>query len=495
MEAVTARPLAPAAQRSGRSTASASTVAFILFGIVTLAGLLGAGGGLYPILFVAAAVTAALVSYYRAPSRYVAFVFFLWFFTPFVRRVIDYQHGFKPANIVLVAPTLATMVAMLTLLYRARELRGALLYPFTLTLAGVAYGFFIGVLKVGMFPATYALITWIGPISFSMHLILNWRILPALRESFLDFLQWALPLIAAYGLYQVATMPAWDRYWMEMAEVFSIGVPVRFGFRAFGTMNSPGPYAVALLVGMIFMLGTARRGMVISLTLGLLALLLTRARSSWVALIVGLLIVQLMGPVRRMGRNWIFLLFMVAVAVPVLSLDVFRDTIFSRIASFASLNEDSSVRQRLVLSNLATQALGARAEGEGLGATGGGTKLGTATGRQASIDNGFLEVFYVLGWPGGSLVMLGLLGQLLTLSRFRDSREDSFANASRAAMWALLSVLFIGDIFSGAIGAMFWGAYGFACSAHAYNFATGKGLRSRRLVREFHAAPPATRPS
>jgi hypothetical protein len=152
------------------------------------------------------------------------------------------------------------------------------------------------------------------------------------------------------------------------------------------------------------------------------------------------------------------------------------------------------VRQRLVLSNLATQALGARAEGEGLGATGGGTKLGSVQGRQASIDNGFLEVFYVLGWPGGSLVMLGLLGQLITLARFRDSREDAFANSARAVFWALLSVLFIGDIFSGAIGAMYWSAYGFACSAHAYNFATGKGLRSRQIARQFHGRAPAVAP-
>ena len=494
MNAVTARPIAVQAGRSGRSKASASSVALGLFALTTIAGLAGVGGGLFPAAFVATSTIAALVTYYRAPTRYVAFVYFLWFFTPFVRRVIDYHHGFQPANLVLVAPTVATIVAGLTVFYRARELRGTLLYPFILTLTGVGYGFFVGLIKVGTFPAAYALLTWLGPIAFSMHLILNWRLFPVLRDAFLNFLQWALPVIAAYGLYQVAYLPAWDKYWMEAAEVFSLGLPVRFGFRAFGTMNSAGPYAVALLIGMIFLLGAARRGMVLALSLGLMSLLLTRARSSWVALLVGLIVVQFMGPVRRMGRNWLFLLFMVALAMPVMSLDVFRDSIFSRIASFASLNEDSSMRQRLLLSNLATQALGTRAEGEGLGATGGGTKLGTATGRQASIDNGFLEVFYVLGWPGGSMVMLGLIGQLLTLARFRDSREDSFANSSRAAFWALLSVLFIGDIFSGAIGAMFWGAYGFACCAHAYNYATGKGLRSRQVARAFIAQSPATAP-
>jgi hypothetical protein len=142
---------------------------------------------------------------------------------------------------------------------------------------------------------------------------------------------------------------------------------------------------------------------------------------------------------------------------------------------------------------MATQAIYAHAEGEGLGSTGGGTKL-LRVERQASIDNGFLEVFYVLGWPGGALLGIGLVGNLLTLLRFRDAREDAFANSARACFWSMLSMLLIGDIFSGSVGVFFWGAYGFACSAHAYNFATGKGLRSRQLAHEFLSPQPVPSP-
>ncbi len=492
MEAGTARLQELTTGHGSGASASASTVAFGIFLAVTTAGLAGAGGRLFPAIYVGAAVMAGLVAYYRAPTRFVVFVFALWFFSPFVRRVVDLHHGFQPASLVLAAPVAVTTIAALTLLYRARELRGTIMYPFLLTLAGVAYGYFIGLLKVGVLPATYALLTWLGPLSLSMHLILNWRTLPALRKAFLDFLQWAVPVIGAYGIYQTVSLPAWDRYWMVAANVASIGMPVPFGFRAFGTLNSPGPYAVVLLVGILFLLGSARRGMVISLSLAVLSLMLTRTRSGWVALVVGLLVIQFMGPSRRMGRNWFFLLLMAAVATPVLSLDVFRESITRRIASFASLEADNSVRQRLVMTGAAAQAISIRAEGEGLGSKGGGTKLvGSAEEQTASIDNGLLELFMVLGWPGGSLVMLGLLGQLFTLARFRDARHDAFANSARAAVWALLSVLLIGDIFSGAVGAMFWGAYGFACCAHAFNFAKGKGLRSRQLAREFGVQAPA----
>ncbi len=490
MEATAVRPAALIAGQGGAASAQVSTVAFLLFLLLTLAGIAGVGGRLFAFVFVGAAAVTGVIAYYRAPARYVVFVYALWLFTPWVRRMVDLRHGFQPTSFVLMAPIVVTLIAGLTSLYRAREIRGALMYPFVFTVLGIMYGFFIGVLKNGLFPATYALLTWLGPVSFAMHLILNWRIFPVLRKGFLDFLQVAVPVLGAYGIYQVVALPAWDSYWMTAANVASIGTPVRFGFRAFGTMSTPGPFAVVLMAGIIYLLGTARRGMVISLPLALVSLLLTRTRSGWVALAIGVLIVQFMGPLRRVTRNWFFLLLMVAVAMPVLSLDAFRDSITRRLTSFAVLDDDSSVRQRVMLSNLALQTIGTHAEGQGLGATGGGTKLIAGPERQASIDNGFLELFYVLGWPGGCLIMLGLIGQLLTLARFRDSRTDSFANASRAVFWAFLALLLIGDIFSGSSGAFSWGTYGFACCAHAYNYAVGKGLRSQQLAREFGAPAP-----
>jgi len=172
------------------------------------------------------------VAYYRAPTRYVVFVFVLWFFTPFVRRVVDMHHGFqRPACADCPRAGDAHLAAHGH--YRARELRGALMYPFVFMLTGVLYGFFIGVLKNGLFSSTYALLTWVGPISFSMHLILNWRTLPALRKAFLDLLQWTVPLLGAYASIKWCAA--------GMGPVLDGGrrdgihrTPVPFGFRAFG---------------------------------------------------------------------------------------------------------------------------------------------------------------------------------------------------------------------------------------------------------------------
>lgn len=484
------RPLVQAPASPRRRADPASNLTLGIFFLVTLAGLAGGGGSLFPPLYVGTAVLAGLIAYHREPERFLALVYGLWFFSPWVRRVADLHNGFNPTNIVLLAPVLVTLISALTLVYRARELRGTMLFPFIFTLSAVGYAYSVGVLKNGLSPATYAMLTWVAPISFAVHLNLSWRMFPRLRDAFMGFLRWAVPVMALYGIYQLVSPPAWDLYWMKEANVVSIGVPIAFGFRVFSTLNTPGPFAVTLVVGMLFLFSSARRGVGLALSVALVALMLTRVRSAWAAVLVGFMVVQFMGPIRRTMRNWFLMAFMAVLAVPLLSLDVFRESISTRLSSFASISQDQSFVARTNLSYMATQAIFAQADGEGLGATGGGVKLGKVE-RQASIDNGFLEVFFVLGWPGGALLSLGLAGHLLTLLRFRDAREDEFANSARACFWALMSVLLIGDIFSGSTGLLFWGSYGFACSAHAYNFAMGKGLRSRELAREFVARQPA----
>ena len=482
LSAPAAVPLRPPAPAELRRREPISTLTLGVFLVTAFAGLFGVGGGLFPPVYVATAVLAALVAYYQNPSRYISLVFGLWFFTPFVRRVFDWHHGFNATNLVLLAPVLVTLISVLTAVHRARELRGSMMYPYVFTFLAIMYGYAVGALKAGFIPATYAMLTWVGPLAFSVHLTLNWRIFPVLREGFLSFLQWAVPLIAVYGIYQLVRPPAWDVYWMEAAQVYSIGAPVPFGFRTFGTLNTPGPYAAALVMGMLYLLSSSRRGLVLILSFALVALMLTRVRSAWTALLVGLIVVQFLGPIRRMPRNWFILLFMLTLSLPLLSLDVFRDTISKRLLSFASITQDNSFKQRMIYSSSTGRVIAGRAEGEGLGATGGGTKL-QDVGRAASVDNGVLEVFYSLGWPGGALLVVGLMGHLIILARFRDAREDSFANGARANFWALLSIWLIGDIFSGAIGTIYWSALGFTSSAHAYNFALGRGLRSRQLAR------------
>ena len=110
-----------------------------------------------------------------------------------------------------------------------------------------------------------------------------------------------------------------------------------------------------------------------------------------------------------------------------------------------------------------------------------------------SLDNGFLEVFFVLGWPGGTLFFLGVGGLMFQSFRFADAKRDPFAATARACALAMLSILPIGDIFTGPSGVFLWSFVGLSIGAHAYHLTTGLAVRSRAFE-EARAAARALPP-
>ncbi len=86
--------------------------------------LAGVGGGLANILYVVLAAGTGFALYARSPAAYVSFTLWLWFVTPFVRRVLDMHHGWAPTSPTLLAPLAVALISMATLLGRGRELRG-----------------------------------------------------------------------------------------------------------------------------------------------------------------------------------------------------------------------------------------------------------------------------------------------------------------------------------------------------------------------------------
>jgi hypothetical protein len=90
--------------------------------------------------------------------------------------------------------------------------------------------------------------------------------------------------------------------------------------------------------------------------------------------------------------------------------------------------------------------------GQGLGATGAGTKLSTDDTQQLGVvfDSGFMEVPYVLGWPGTFLYTTGvltLLWRAFAASRRRPA--DSFGVAGVGVAFALFAMMvFINTIIS-----------------------------------------------
>ena len=461
----------------GQRKLDASIIVVALFVAAVLVMLSGLGGKASNLAYVGVSVLAGSILFARSPGGYISFSLWLWFVTPFVRRVFDLHSGWNPASPVLIAPPAVALLSVITILRRLNELRGIMYAPYLLVLLAFGYGYSVGIINTGIVPATYALVTWLAPAFFGLHVALSWRNYPQMGAAARTTFVWALPILAAYGLYQFVKMPPWDAAWMLNANMKSIGAPRPYLARIFGTLNTPGPFAAFLAAGSLILLPYKGKLRFVSIALAMVSLLLARTRAVWVAFIIGLLVQQIGQPLTRLPKRTIAIIFVALLAIPVATMPQFSAIIAPRLKTLTNLSEDNSFKKRYNLSEEAAISIVETAEGNGLGMTGGAIKLNDMQGVR-SLDNGFLEVFYIYGWPGGSLFFLGIAGLMLQSVRFRETKVDSFANAMRASSVALVSILPIGDVFTGPTGTLLWMSVGFGLAGHAYHLTTGHALRS-----------------
>ncbi len=466
---------------------SLESIVVALFVTATAAMLAGVGGRAASLAYLSAAVVAGAVLLIRSPVTYSCFCLWLWFITPFVRRVLDYRHGWNPTNPALLAPPIVAAFAIVTLARHARELRGRLFAPYLLILGALGYGYAVGLINAGFLPASYALLTWLAPLVFGLHMALSWRLYGNLSVAVRKTLTFALPLLALYGIYQFVRLPPWDAAWMVNSGLKSIGSPLRLLVRVFGTLNTPGPYAAFLCAGMLMLLPATGFLRFPSIAVASVAILLTRTRAAWVAFVIGLLVEQLSLPVVRLPRRVVTLVVVALLALPLTTIPSFRKIILPRLSTLTNISQDNSFIKRVEFSQSNAGELVEMAAGNGLGTTGGAIKLGMSATSVRSLDNGFLELFYLFGWPGGAMFLLGVAALLIQAFRFAEARHDPFAGAARAVTIALVSILPIGDVFTGPTGTLLWAMMGLGIAAHAHHLTTGLALRSR-ATRAFIAA-------
>ena len=464
---------------TGKRGPSQSVIAIGLFVAATAAMLAGLGGRAANIAYPLAAVMTAIVLLSRSPVMYSSFCLWLWFLSPFVRRVFDYRHGWNATNPVLLAGPIVAALSIITIFRHARDLRGRLYAPYLLVLAALGYGYSVGLINAGLVPASYALLTWIAPVIFGVHLALSWRHYAELNAAIRKTFAVALPVLATYGIYQFVRLPRWDSAWMINADLKSIGAPLPFLVRVFGTLNTPGPYAAFLLAGVLMLLVGKGYIRFPFIAIAIIALLLTRTRAAWIAFVIGLFVHQLSQPIVRLPRRLLTMVIVTILAAPLTQIPSFRSTIVDRLSTLKSVSSDNSFIKRVQFSQANASEIVQTALGNGLGTTGGAIKLNAGSGGVRSLDTGFLELFYLFGWLGGVMFLMGIGSLLYQSFRFAEPRRDGFASAVRAISFALVSILPIGDVFTGSTGTLLWSAMGLGIAAHSYHLTTGLALRSR----------------
>jgi hypothetical protein len=450
-----------APQVNGTPTAAAVAaprIVIIVFGIITTL-LLGLGGDqllqwALPIM----AVPISVFLFYKSMPHYVGFVWWLWFLSPEVRRLVDYHIGWNWQSPVIMTPILASAISVLALPKALKAQNVPPVTPFLLIGFGILYGYAIGVQTVGFPAATFAAINWLVPPMFCLALAGAYEQFIDIRHSIIQTFVWGGMFCGAYGLLQFFFLPLWDAYWMINARMASEGLPVAGFVRIFGPMNSSGPFASTMLVCLLISLTSSHKARWIAAGPVLASIFLSGVRTAWLGLGVAWLyfVARLRG--RTRFRIIAVSIIFIVLGVPLLTIGPIADKVGERITSFSQLSNDGSYQARTMLYENMTAHLLQSFVGSGLGATGLATKLNNegSLGEFGTFDSGVLEIPFTLGWPGGIAYFSGVIWVLLMGMAKTARAEQTWNVACDGIILGTFSQLISGNCLVGGVGMLFW---------------------------------------
>ncbi len=392
---------------------------------------------------------------------YTTLVFATWVLAPEVRRIVDYQTTFHAFSIFSILPLLSLLPAVLVFFTSWSQIGAAYRNVARLWFLAFGYSYLIAYLSGSGFSALYAVAIFIVPALMGIVLAAQQpgETLATVYERNANSILWLAVLTSIYGIYQYVSPPPWDVYWAQQANVESgQGITAAFNFRIFGTLNSTGPLSnfldFAILLN-IPRLRLSRWWLGLMLVPPVIALVLTEVRAEWLALALGVLIFSCLSP--RRGNVLVTLGFVAVAFVAVGSIlltvvasEGANTTVYNlskRISTFGAIGNDSSAMSRQDQTDEAMTEGLSEPLGQGLGASGGSTKL--AGGLGTGIDNGFAARFYEMGFIGFIVyeiaLLVGIVSTFRTYRRYMRAGNLADANYVAVAVAAQL-VLFITEI-------------------------------------------------
>jgi len=445
----------------------ACIIAVVSFLFFTVALLLAAPS-LLRYAFPALACACAVVLYARYKPGYVTFVMWLWFLSPFLRRLVDYRSTFVATSPLLLAPVLATGIAAWTLVTHSRALSRPGGVPFVCALGGILYGAIIGIMHFHAFDVAQALVNWVPPICFGFFLYEHREFYTEFRHSIETAFLWGVLLMGGYGVYQFFFLPQWDSYWMTSMVTGAFGEATSMKIRVFSTMNAPAPFATYMMAGLLMMFSMARSPLRIpAAVLGFIALLLTTDRACWLGLIVGVVYLAFHLPLRQRLQ---IMGMMIGCCILLGSLSIvpaINEIVVARFQSMLDPKSDVSYNARMEGHIKAFQQIAHEPAGEGLGTMDVNHDVYKREAKLGPHDSSIVEILYSLGYSGTAVYLFGLAyaAYRLTIStRIRDPFAVTMIAVTLS--YAVQSVL--NSILIGVLGFVVWLSIAMALAAHEH---------------------------
>ena len=385
----------------------------------------GAGGLLGP-LYLLVALAIGFRALLKSPTRdFISFTMLLWMFSPFVRRLVDWQSGRNDYSPVLLAPLAVTLLAFLAVPRHFPRDTARTALPFFIYLAIVLYGLLLGLANGRGFAAFYAAANWIAPVAFALLIIAKPGANPEVRATLTRAMIGGGVVMALYGVFQFVVAPPWDTAWMRASGMTSIGQPEPFAIRVFSTMNAPGAFSLPLGVALLLLFERLSARSIAAGAVMVMGLALSLVRSMWGGVALGIVLLMVFGNARVKFRVVVLVGLVALAAAPLLTRSEFFETISDRFSTLSSIEEDASLRDRREFANSMLENFGQLLVGQGLGSSGQATTLTKGSDTIAVFDNGWLDLVFTFGFVGLILAATLLSWAIQLVGRIRENPDSA----------------------------------------------------------------------
>lgn len=458
--------------------------------LLVVALLLVGQGAMLRLAFPAACSLVGLYLYWKHPVHYITFTWWVWFLSPFIRRVVDYQSGWVDPSPVLLAPVLVSFIAGLGFL---RHFLPSMRYgglPFALAFAGAVYGFGVGLIRTSFdYTLAQPMLTWLTPIFLGFHLFKNWHDYPRYRDALQRTFVFGALVLGIYGVVQFLTAPMWDRFWMTNVEFLSFGKPEPMEIRVFSMLNAPGPFSVVMMACLLMLFGTRGWLKFPAAAGGYLSFLLCLTRSAWIGWAVGLISLMTTMNLKARLRLVAVIVVLAGAVVPLALMPPFSEVVVPRIKTFTQAKDDLSLAARLEGYGNYLQDAFLDPLGKGVGVMDRVYAVAADDDGIGPHDSAILELLLSLGLPGTVFYGIGLIALLLSVRPRRSIVEirsdalapetlvndtfvnDAFLNTARAISLGMFVQMVLGSVMLGVMGAVLWSFSGVVIAGYRYHSA------------------------
>ena len=245
------------------------------------------------------------------------------------------------------------------------------------------YSALSGFVQLAGMTATYGLAIYVLPLVGGAWILTLEASAAEVLQRFTRYLLVLGGLAGAYGIFQFIVAPPWDTAWIISTDAGSFGQPLPFQIRVFGPLNGPGVFATfqaCTIILTVTFLNVRKLWSIAAIGAIFVSLVLSLVRTSWLEVLLGLAVLTVLHPRRfRSVANIVLLAGISATAIiaffAVAPDDTFRYQLSQRLATFQTLSEDGSTRDRENSADGALRASVANPQGIGLGAAGTAAKL------------------------------------------------------------------------------------------------------------------------